>query len=183
MNHNNIINYNFNLYRIFDIINSFFKSISFPSKFNICNFPNLTFSNTFISVISLWCKCNSFNSLKLTCSNILISDISSLLKFNISSTTVDLDDIKNPITYTILDVFKYNNNDDLGDSFDEIRNKIKLLDRDEEYNYMFIPTDNDLIKNPLTPKSFFNSNHVFNKFTIPQMNFDALDYKYITTKV
>ena len=94
---------------------------------------------------------------------------------------VSLDNSK-PITYTILDVFKYEPNDMLGDEFDTIREKIKRLDVDEEFNYMFKPSSNDLIENPLNAKEFFNSNHVYNNFIIPQLNFDELTCKYITTK-
>ena len=104
-----------------------------------------------------------------------VADVSSTLEFEIT-------DSSKPITYTILDVFKYEPNEMLGDEFDTIREKIKRLDVDEEFNYMFKPSSNDLIENPLNAKEFFNSNHVYNSFVIPQLNFDELTCKYITTK-
>lgn len=105
-----------------------------------------------------------------------LSDVKSYLNFTI-------DDDSAPATYSILDIFKYENNPALGNGFNDIREKIKQLDVDEEFNYMFTPTANDLIENPLDPKSFWNSNHVYNNFIIPQLNFDNLSTRYITTKM
>ena len=105
-----------------------------------------------------------------------ISDVTSYLEFII-------DDSSRPLTYTILDIFKYEPNPALGSGFDTIKNKVKQLDVDEEYNYLFIPTANDLIENPLETKSFWNTNHVYNEFIIPQLNFDDLSFRYITTKL
>lgn len=104
-----------------------------------------------------------------------ITEVSSTLEFEISGSNT-------PTTYTILDVFKYEPNSMLGDDFGIIKDKIKRLDVDEEFNYMFKPSSNDLIENPISAKEFFNSNHVYNNFIIPQLNFDDLTCKYITTK-
>ena len=106
-----------------------------------------------------------------------ITDIDSQLLFTIDDKTTM------SVNYSILDIFKYENNPALGEGFDDIRSKIQALDKDEEYNYMFIPKSNDLIENPLDPKSFWNSNHVYNEFIIPQLNFDELSFRYITTKM
>lgn len=105
-----------------------------------------------------------------------IADVTSYLEFVIN-------DDSRPLTYTILDIFKYEPNSALGVGFDVIKEKVKQLDRDEEYNYLFVPTANDLIENPLETKSFWNTNHVYNEFIIPQLNFDELGFRYITTKV
>ena len=105
--------------------------------------------------------------------------ITSNLVFDIYTETIP----QGTITYTILDVFKYNNNSALGDGFDTIRNKIRQLDVDGEYNYMFIPLPSDKIENPLSPKSFFALNHVYNPFIIPQLDFDNLNFRFTTTKV
>ena len=105
-----------------------------------------------------------------------ISDVSSYLDFKIDDNTA-------PRTYTILDIFKYNENPIFGGEFNTVLEKIKALDTDEQFNYMFKPSANDLIENPLEPKSFWNSNHVYNDFIIPQLNFDKLNCRYITTKM
>ena len=106
-----------------------------------------------------------------------IVDVNSQLLFTIDNKTTM------SVNYSILDIFKYENNPALGDGFNDIRSKIQALDKDQEYNYTFIPKSNDLIENPLDPKSFWNSNHVYNEFIIPQLNFDQIDFRYITTKM
>ena len=111
-----------------------------------------------------------------------ISDVSSSLNFQIWE-TLGSPYTSSPVIYSILDIFKYENNPDLGSGFNYIREKIKRLDKDEEYNYMFVPKSNDLIENPLDPKMFWNSNHVYNEFIIPQLNFDELNFRYTTTKM
>ena len=94
-----------------------------------------------------------------------------------------IDENKEPHTYILEDIFKYNPNENLGNGFDEIREKVARLDVDDEYNYTFVPTANDLIENPLSAKSFFNSNHIYNEFIIPQLDFDEAGARFITTKV
>ena len=77
------------------------------------------------------------------------------------------------------DVFKYNNNTLLNDeTFNEIKEKINDLDKDSKYNYAFIPGKNDEIKDPLKPISFFDKNHPFNNYTIPQLDFDNLYFRF-----
>lgn len=100
-----------------------------------------------------------------------------------SSLEFEIDEDSKTVTYTVLDIFKYENNPALGEGFNDIRAKIQQLDDKEEYNYSFIPKSNDLIENPLNPKMFWNSNHVYNEFVIPQLNFDELSFRYITTKM
>lgn len=104
-----------------------------------------------------------------------IYNTSSILSFNIDSSDKAL-------TYIINDIFKYNPNQDLGSGFEAIKEKIKRLDDKGQYNYAFVPKDNDLISNPLEPRSLWNVNHIFNKYTIPQLDFDKLDFRFITTK-
>ena len=92
-----------------------------------------------------------------------------------------IDKNNKPITYTLDDVFKFEQNPSIG-TFDLIREKIQALDVDEEYNYTFVPQSNDLIENPLKAKSFFNKNHIFNKNLIPQLDFDNLDSRFTTIR-
>lgn len=77
------------------------------------------------------------------------------------------------------DVFKYNNNSLFDEySFNEVKQKIKELDVDTKYNYAFIPGKNDEIKDPLIPISFFEKNHPFNNYVIPQLDFDSLYFRF-----
>ena len=66
--------------------------------------------------------------------------------------------------------------------FETLKTRIHRLDIDREYNYTYTPQDNDLISNPIRVKSFFNTNHIFNNFIIPQMDFDNFETRFITTK-
>ena len=66
---------------------------------------------------------------------------------------------KYSISKNILDEDKYSIYDYL------IKN---IFDKNHIYNYTYnVPSEN-LIEDPLSPESFFNTNHIFNKFTIPQ---------------
>ena len=104
-----------------------------------------------------------------------LSDITSSITFDIGSTS-------EPVTYVLRDIFKYNKNPNLTNSFDAVKERLIGLDRDDEFNYAFVPSSNDLISNPLDARSFWNTNHIYNRFTIPQLDFNNLTYKFITTK-
>lgn len=47
---------------------------------------------------------------------------------------------------------------------------IKLFDKDDMYNYTYEVNSDILIENPLEAKQFLNSNHIYNRFTICQMD-------------
>ena len=100
-----------------------------------------------------------------------------VLKIDASS-TIDIN--VNTVSIILNDIFKYEENETFGKSFNIIKNKINQLDDEGIYNYTFKPNSNDLISNPLDPKEFFNPNHPFNKFTIAQLDFDNLEYRFIT---
>ena len=84
------------------------------------------------------------------------------------------------VVLEIEDVFKFENNELFGEQFDEIRRQVNRLDINEKYNYCFIPKAKDLIPDPLQPKMFWNANHVMNRFTIAELDFDNLEYRFIT---
>lgn len=86
------------------------------------------------------------------------------------------------VTIVLGDIFKYNNNNELFDegTFNEIKLKLRRLDDEGLYNYAFRHDSNNEIKDPLKPTSFFNNNHPYNKFIIPQMNFDEFDCIFTT---
>lgn len=50
----------------------------------------------------------------------------------------------------------------------DLLDKIQELDYDSEFNYLYEIPEKKLIKNPLLSSSFFNLNHVYNRFTIAQ---------------
>lgn len=47
--------------------------------------------------------------------------------------------------------------------------KIQNLDKDGMFYYTYSPSDDIVIYDPLLPNSYFNDNHKYNKFTIPQI--------------
>ena len=104
---------------------------------------------------------------------VALTDLDSAIKFSINKND-------RAYTYIIEDIFKFEPND-IGD-FGLIREKVRKLDYDNEYNYTFTPKNNDLISNPLLAKSFFNTNHIFNDFMIPQLDTDDIEIRFITTK-
>ena len=93
--------------------------------------------------------------------------------------TIDKADV--PVTYTLDDIYKFEPNQEIG-TFDVVREKVQALDVDEEYDYTFVPIDNDLIKYPLKAKEFFKVNHIFNKNIIAQLDFDNIDFRFTTIR-
>lgn len=82
------------------------------------------------------------------------------------------------------DLFKYEN---VYDDFihEELLEKIIKFDKDTIFNYTYQPADNELIENPVEPKSFWDKNHVYNSYTIAQLNTsstDNINYRFITSR-
>ena len=81
-----------------------------------------------------------------------------------------------PITATIKPLIKYNLTledtleDDKKVTVGLIKSKLNDLDIDGNYNYTYEPKEDNVIYNPLTAKNYFNTNHKYNKFTIPQIS-------------
>lgn len=68
-------------------------------------------------------------------------------------------------------VYKYNKPDNISDElYNSIINKMYLLDSDSIYNFTNIVDENINIENPLEAKSFLDKNHIYNSFTICQMD-------------
>ena len=96
---------------------------------------------------------------------------------------------KSTITVQFGNVFKYTTTSDSDSSmiltdgdFYRILQKVKELDVNNKYNYTYVVDKDEEIKNPLNAESFLDSNHIFNKFTICQMNTGTTDI-YITNKI
>lgn len=96
---------------------------------------------------------------------------------------------KSTITVQFGNVFKYTTTSDSDSSiiltdgdFYRLLQKVKELDVNNKYNYTYVVDKDEEIKNPLNAESFLDSNHIFNKFTICQMNTGTTDI-YITNKI
>ena len=55
----------------------------------------------------------------------------------------------------------------------KIIDKMQKLDTDNKFRYDYIVPEGKLISDPLSGKSFFNSNHICNNFTIAKANLDS----------
>jgi hypothetical protein len=84
------------------------------------------------------------------------------------------------LTVVIQDIFKYEPNSMFSNCFDEIKEKLIQLDVNQKYDYTYIPNEDDLIPDPLIPKNFWDKNHVYNSFTIAQLDSDHIEPKFIT---
>lgn len=74
------------------------------------------------------------------------------------------------LTVILYDIYKYYHPENFN-SFEisKIRRLLRAYDKDNLYNYTYVVDPGDEIKDPLQGESFFLSNHIYNKFTLPQM--------------
>ena len=80
------------------------------------------------------------------------------------------------------DLFKYNFSENISKYkyslyLDLIRN---VFDRDNKYNYTYSVPQSILIEDPLDPNSFLNANHIFNSYTICQLDLSNLNLNVIS---
>ena len=85
------------------------------------------------------------------------------------------DTITKNVPIILYNLFKYNYNNSImkleNSEFqaNKILGLLRIWDRNNLFNYTYKINKDDEISNPLEGKSFFLSNHIYNKFTIPQM--------------
>ena len=53
-------------------------------------------------------------------------------------------------------------------------NNIDGIDYNSKINWIYRVPDEDKVLYPTSPKAFFNSNHIYNKYTIPKLDFDNI---------
>ena len=79
--------------------------------------------------------------------------------------------ITKDVPLVLRNLYKYNYQEGLSEF--QCSKYVKLLhewDVDNLYNYTYKVNEDEEISNPLEGKSFFLNNHIFNKFTIPQIS-------------
>lgn len=59
--------------------------------------------------------------------------------------------------------------------FQDIFTKMTALDPYNVFDYTYVVDEDVLIDNPVKAESFFRNNHIFNKFTIPQLDTELTD--------
>ena len=69
-----------------------------------------------------------------------------------------------------------------GKSYNAVYDKVLALDTKKAFDYTYQVAAEDLIENPLDPESFLNPKHIFNPFTICQMDTSKLSI-FITNKI
>lgn len=95
--------------------------------------------------------------------------------------TIDKSYDEDVVTVVINDIFKFEPNSQLGNSFDDIKEKIIQLDVDSKFNYTHEVQGDDLIEDPLIAKNYWDKNHPLNEFTIAQLDVDQIDYVFNKT--
>lgn len=91
-----------------------------------------------------------------------------------------IDDIKGYLRFD--SAYKYTTPEPLShdeDLFKAVLNKVMLLDKDRQYDYAYVVDKDVLIDNPLKAENFLDPNHMYNQFTICQMDL-ASSYVHIT---
>ena len=96
-------------------------------------------------------------------------------------------DSSNPIYKNVIlgDLFKFVPHYENEIAQEMLLNKCKQLDVDSVYNYTYTPDSNELIDNPLDPKMFWDKNHIFNQYTIAQLDTSSstnITYRFITSR-
>ena len=84
---------------------------------------------------------------------------------------------------TLRPLFAYEVPEDLNaDEFASLKSKILQLDTKRVFDFAYDVDEDTLVENPLDPNSFLDPNHIFNKFTICQMDTPRLTV-FITNKI
>lgn len=93
-------------------------------------------------------------------------------------------DISGTLTISSLKVVESTSSifNNYGSSLGFAIHEVQKLDTKKVFNYMLSIPDSQLIKDPLNPKSFFNTNHIYNSYTIGNAKLRMSDSKEIIDK-
>jgi len=87
------------------------------------------------------------------------------------------------VTITLQNPFLYTHTDNINDEyFERMLLLIPRFDRDNVFNYTYQVDEDELIEDPLEASSFLNPNHIFNKFTICELDTSDNTSIYIAGK-
>lgn len=86
--------------------------------------------------------------------------------------TIEISEYIDTYTVTISDCYRYEPSEGMTrEYFDKIYKLINVLDNEKHaFDYTLEIDEDENIENPLSSKSFLNSNHIYNKFTICQFD-------------
>lgn len=139
-------------------------------------------------VTSLVCKVGGtpLNQMKSSDTNIKGDLYYSLQVVSQSPTTISIDiqryasTIEESIFVDVL--YKYRTNSIANWSNQAIIGEVQRLDVNNYYNYTYVVSDDIKIENPWLPISFFDANHIYNKFTIAKAGDIALTISNISRR-
>ena len=84
-----------------------------------------------------------------------------------------------PKTIVINKLFKYSTSLE-ADEFDRYVELIPKFDEERKFNYTYSPSKNNMIEDPLDSESFLNPYHIYNKYTICQLDTSKIKYTVST---
>ena len=97
--------------------------------------------------------------------------------------TVTISGHQEEIVITLTNPYKYNKPDNLEEwQFNKYKELISDLDPDHRFNYCHVIEEDYKIDDPLTGAAFMNPNHIFNEFTICQMDTTSNSSIYVMGK-
>jgi hypothetical protein len=111
--------------------------------------------------ITYWLLDTTYNELQLT-----------ELKFEGDNTSIEIQPL-----VQVDPVVDYLENDTI--EFDKIVSAVQNLDSASLFKYNYMPEEDIVIRNPLQPLSFFESNHVYNPVCIPRAIIDDTYAEYV----
>ena len=107
------------------------------------------------------------------------TQMSSTIEIHLS--TLDGKNVTDSQNVILNDIFKYDINHNFDDTtFKMISTHIRNMDKENKFNYTHVPNDDEVIENPLSPYSFWDKNHVYNQFTIAQLDADNITVRFIS---
>ena len=98
--------------------------------------------------------------------------------------TVNISEYIDKYTISIINCYRYECPEGMTrEYFEKIYDLINKLDEEKHsFDYTLEIDEDDNIENPLASKSFFKSNHIYNKFTICQFDTSKNTKIYVTGK-
>ena len=98
--------------------------------------------------------------------------------------TLNISEYSDKTTISIVNCYRYTYPEGMSeDYFQKIYALINNLDSEKHsFDYTLEVDEDDNIENPLAAKSFFKSNHIYNKFTICQFDTSKNSKIYVTGK-
>lgn len=136
-----------------------------------------------------------FNTSKKAAGYVIFNAIPSSVNFDASDNTIfryvlNVDDIikysSNPLWTSRLYIGKITktfgyalDESDYAFEIDELKAYMSILDSTHKFNFTYRIDDEKLIENPILPESFWNKNHIYNRYTLAKLDIDNSSIKLL----